>query len=298
MDEKILSNYLKAGEINKKAREKAREVIQEEVLLLDAVEEIEETILKNNAKLAFPVNISINEISAHFTPSSDCKQKFEANDLIKVDIGTSVNGFIADTAFSISFNKENEPLINASKNALEKAIELFKVDVELKTIGAGIEGEIKKMGFNPVQNLSGHGLKKGVIHAPPSIPNIANNDDRVIEDNEAYAIEPFASTGLGFVREGVQTQIFELIEVKPIRNMYARKILEFVKNEFETFPFALRHLEKGLNLSEFNLKFGLKELQAKEIIKSYPVLKEEKGVKVSQAETSLVVFNKKIHRLV
>jgi methionyl aminopeptidase len=298
LDEKILENYLKAGEINKKAQKKALTVIQENVLLLDAVEEIEDFIKKNHAKLAFPVNISINEIAAHFTPSNECKQKFQANDLIKVDIGTAVEGFIADAAFSISFNKKHDKLIQASKNALEAGVKKFNVDVELKEIGKVIEKEIKSLGFNPIQNLSGHGLKKGVIHAPPNIPNIANNDDRVIEDNEAYAIEPFACNGEGFVREGIQTEIFELKEVKPIRNMHARKILEFIEKEFDSFPFALRQIQKELKLSEFNLKFGLKELQLKEIIKSYPVLKEKDGILVSQNETSLIAFNKKIHRLV
>ncbi|MFH1588145.1 MAG: type II methionyl aminopeptidase [Candidatus Diapherotrites archaeon] len=298
MDKTELENYLKAGEINKKAQKKAKEVLQLGANLLDAVEEIEASILKNNGKLAFPVNLSVNEIAAHFTPPSNCVQSIEDNDLIKVDIGVHVEGFIADAAFSIAFNKKHEKLIQASENALEAGVKKFKAEIELKEIGKVIQKEINSMGFNPIQNLSGHGLGKGVVHAPPTIPNIENNDDRAIEDNSAYAIEPFATDGRGYVREGIQTEILQLEKVKPIRNMHARKILEFIEEEYEFYPFALRQLEKGIKMQEFNLKIGLKELRQKELLKAYPILKEEEGKIVSQAETSLVLFEGKVHRLV
>lgn len=299
MDKEELNDYLRAGEINRKAQEKARKMISPGIKLLELAEEIEEFIKSQGkeTKLAFPINLSINEIAAHFTPSKDCTQILEKNDLIKVDIGVAVNGFIADTSFSVSFNKENEKIIQASENALEAAVKKFSAGTELREIGKTIQKEINLLGFTPIQNLSGHGLGKGLIHASPTIPNIDNKDPKKIDDNAAYAIEPFASNGEGYVREGIQTEILQLNESRQVRGAQARKLLEFIEENFEFFPFAVRHLQE-LKMNEFDLRVGLKELRQKEVLKAYPILKETEGKIVSQAETSVILFEGKAYRLV
>ena len=103
----------------------------------------------------------------------------------------------------------------------------------------------RKKGFEPIHNLSGHGLGEYETHVPPTIPNDSRLDERVLEDGMAIAIEPFATNGEGNVKESQQSEIFQIDEPKPVRNPFARKILEFAKKEYKSLPFAERWLDKN-----------------------------------------------------
>jgi methionyl aminopeptidase len=298
MDQKTLDCYLKAGEINKKAQSVAKKNAIVGKSLLELAEEIEEAIIKAHGKPAFPVNLSANNFAAHFTPSSNSEEKIGESDVLKIDIGVHVNGFVADAAFTADFSGKNALLVEASANALEAAAKKMVVGTKLCEIGKAVEQKIRERGYAPIQNLSGHGLEEYETHSAPTIPNIENRDERTLEDGMAVACEPFASTGEGFVMEGTQTEIYSLKQEKPVRNQNARKILEHITREHKTLPFAVRQIQKALNMNEFALKTGLHELMQKKVIHAYPVLKEKEGVLVSQAETSFVFFEGKTHRLV
>lgn len=88
---------MKAGKIASETREYARTIIKKGYLLLEIAEKIESKIIELGAKPAFPVNLSINEIAAHYTPSYDDEKT--AQGLIKIDLGVHIDGWIADTAF-------------------------------------------------------------------------------------------------------------------------------------------------------------------------------------------------------
>ena len=289
MPEKTEENYVKAGQILKQAKENARKYIKPGMKLLDIAEKIEADIIKQGAKPAFPVNLSINETAAHFTPAFDDKAVLEEKDLLKVDLGSHIDGYIADAAFSINLSNEHAKIIEASEKALENAIAAVKAGAEIGKIGEEIEKTIQGYGFNPIQNLSGHELGQYSQHAGIVIPNIAKNDSRKLEAGKAYAIDPFATNGEGTVRESMQSEIFALDEPKQVRNAQARKILEFISEEYETLPFAERWIAKGLKMSEFQRKIAMRELMRSKCIKAYPVLKEAQGKIVSQAETSIFI---------
>ncbi|MEM4084696.1 MAG: M24 family metallopeptidase, partial [Thermoplasmata archaeon] len=107
MDNIEIEKYLKAGEIAADAIEFGKSLISDGVPLEEVAEEIESHIIKNGAKLAFPVNLSINDEAAHYTPSRNDKRKFMKNDIVKLDLGTHIDGYIADTAITIEVGKEN-----------------------------------------------------------------------------------------------------------------------------------------------------------------------------------------------
>ena len=301
MEKKEFESYVKAGKIWKLTAKKARKIVKPDRKLLDMALALEKAIIDiakeegtKEAKPAFPVNLSRNEEAAHATPSSTDSSELLENDVLKVDIGVQVDGFIADGALTFNFSNSFAKMIGANEKALENALSVIKPGIELWKIGKEIEQTLKKFGYNPIQNLSGHGLEKHEQHAQPSIPNIDNKDNRKIEEGKALAVEPFASTGKGFVHESGKVEIFSLKEALPVRNAHARMVLEHVSENYLTMPFAERWLEKELKLSEFQRKTALRELLKNNCLAAYPVLKEEQEKIVTQAEKTIVVFEEKV----
>ncbi|AJF60252.1 MAG: type II methionyl aminopeptidase [Candidatus Diapherotrites archaeon] len=298
MDSEEYKKYVKAGKILQQAKKEAKKLARPGKKMLELAESIEAFIEENSGKPAFPVNLSANNCAAHFTPSENDERTVKENDVLKIDVGVHVDGFIADSAVTIDFSGEHGKMVEAAEQALENALSVVKVGATVGKIGEEIERTIKKAGFNPVQNLTGHGLEEYIAHAAPPIPNISRHDDRKLEDGKAYAIEPFATNGRGFVRESVQAEIFGLDKAIPVRNTNARKILEFVQKEYRELPFAERWVSEKLKLSEFARKVALRELLQKKAIHAYPMLNEEEGRIVTQAETTIFLKDGKMEKLV
>ncbi len=298
MEKEVLEKYVSAGHILFEAQQFAKKILKPNANLFECAEKIEEFIIKKGAKPAFPTNLSLNENAAHQTPDWDDKTILKESDVLKVDIGVHMDGYIADAAFTITYAEEHKKLVNATELALKNAFALLEKDPTLGEIGTTIEKTINKQGFKVVQNLTGHGLARYLQHAPPSIPNIAKQDSRVFEEGNAYAIEPFASTGDGYVREAGRANIFAVEEQRSVRNAYARKILEFVQENYKTLPFAERWLVRELKLSDFALKVGLKQLLHEKCVKAYPILHDRAGSFVAQAENSFIKTKEGIITLV
>jgi len=296
MEKEEAEKYILAGQIAKKVVEKAKKTIKPGQKLLEIAESIEKNIQEvgqeAKAKPAFPVNLSLNENAAHFTPGTTSKDVLEEKDILKVDLGAHVDGFICDTAFTLNFDNSHAKMIEAAELALENALGIAKEGIEIGRIGKEIEETIQEKGFRPIKNLTGHGLGEYEAHSSPSIPNTDTGNPKKLEEG-AYAIEPFATDGEGYVREGQQSEIFAVEKPKPVRNAYARQVLEHVLEEHQTLPFALRWVEEKLKMPEFQLKVGVRELMRNGCIKAFPVLHEAPGKFVAQAEKSFILFEGK-----
>jgi methionyl aminopeptidase len=286
MEKEILEKYRKAQEISTKVVEFSKTLLKEGVKILDIAENVEKKIFELGAKPAFPLNIGVNEIAAHFTPSKDDTTILKENDLVKIDVGVHVDGYIWDRAFTVQIGKEKNPLIEASEKALKEALKLVKPGVRIFEISETIENALSEFNFNPVRNLCGHGLERFVQHASPTIPNVKNNIKEELKEGQVVAIEVFATNGSGWVKESSQTLIYQFASEKLPRMYEARKILEMAKNEFEKLPFAKRWL-KGF--SPFKLDLALKQLVEIGAIREFPVLKEESNGLVAQAEETVIV---------
>ena len=281
-----LQDYTKAGKLAREVAEKSKALIKTGNSLLEAAETIE-AMIREQAGIAFPTNISINENASHYTPSTDEKTVFGEKDVVNVDIGTHVNGYIGDIAYTIDLSGEQGKLVEASEKALENAISLVRAGRLTKEIGKTIEETITGYGFKPIRNLSGHGLEAYGVHAEPSIPNVSVDYEEELEEGQIIAIEPFASTGDGYVKEDRKTEIFSFNREVLTRNMDARGMLAFIQNEYKTLPFAERWLAR--TYQPFKLKVALKELLVRDALTQYPVLKDISGSLVSQAEVTLLV---------
>ncbi|MEM4662507.1 MAG: type II methionyl aminopeptidase [Candidatus Diapherotrites archaeon] len=298
MDKSIHAKYVTAGLILSKTKSFAKKLLVPGADLFECAEKIEEFIIKKGGKPAFPVNLSFNENAAHQTPDWNEKITLRKEDVLKVDIGVHIDGYIADCAFTINHSGKHADLIKAVESALQKAFELLPEDPTIGEIGSCIEKTIREKGFRPISNLTGHGLEQYVQHAQPVIPNTESKANIKLKDGKAYAIEPFASTGEGYVKESGKANIYRLDEPKPVRNSYARRILSFVVENYKTLPFAERWVIRELKMSEFETKLGLRQLLREKVLVPYPVLHDVPGSYVAQAENSFIKTEKQIVPLV
>jgi len=177
--------------------------------VLEICEEVEQYIIKLNAKPSFPCNISINEIAAHYSPGLDDDLKIPKGSVIKLDIGAHIDGYISDTAITVSLEHRFKGLVESTEIALNMAISSFKHGKKLGEIGKVIQDVIVKMGYKPIRNLGGHLISRYNLHAGIFVPNVFDRSPEVIQKDNVYAIEPFSTNGEGLVREGGKaTNIF------------------------------------------------------------------------------------------
>jgi methionyl aminopeptidase len=281
MNDQVLDAYREAGKIASRILREGTAMVHVEGSILEVVEAVEARVREEGAGLAFPLNLSLNEDAAHDTATLADPRVFRKGDMVKLDLGVQLDGYIADTAATVDLG-DNSLLVEASREALEAAVARVRPGVTTGELGAAIQQEIEGRGYRPIVNLTGHGLERYRIHAPPTVPNVAIQGGAVLREGMAFAIEPFASTGTGMVSDSPRVQIFQQISEKPVRVPAARGILEQVRGR-NGLPFARRWLDGS------RVEIGLATLVRASILHAYPVLHDRPGSLVSQAEHTLIV---------
>ena len=283
-----INDYIQAGKIAGEVRENTKKKDWIGKTVFEICEHVESEIRKRGAKCAFPVNTSINEVAAHYTAEPNDELTIKDDDLVKIDLGAQINGHIADTAVTVCYNPEFDNLVQVAEQSLDNAMSMIKVGVKSSDVGRTIEKTIKQMGFLPIANLSGHSLDQYTIHAGKSVPNIWSIGSFTFNENQAFACEPFVTTGegLGFVHEGKIKNIFALSSRKKTKNKEADKMLDYIWQNFNLLPFALRWLTNEWEEKEARtlLEIPVK----KKAVHAYPVLVEGNGQRVTQAEHTFI----------
>ncbi len=288
IEDSRLNDWIRAGKVAYEAVEYSKKIIKRGARFYDVAEMIEKKIRELGCEPGFPVNLSTNEFAAHMTPKINDDMVFE-DQVVKVDIGTSCNGAIGDTAYTIDLSGKYNDLIKASVEALENAIKILRPGVKLGEIGRTIQETIESHGYVPVRNLSGHGLGLYSVHSPPGIPNFDNKDNTELKEGQIVAIEPFATDGHGLIKEHGSAEIFSMASNKAVRSRMARELLREIE-KYNGLPFAKRHLAK--RLSPMKISIGLRELLQNKNLEAYPPLVEvNKGI-VSQHEHSFIIGEK------
>lgn len=281
MEEDILENYRKAGRILAEVMEEARPKINVGVPLIEIAEFVEVSIRSKGGQPAFPCNISLDRAAAHYTPKPNDDSVFGEN-MIKLDIGVHVDGYIADAAITVDLSGHPD-LVDASRSALEAALELIKPGASTTDIASAIEKAIIGYGYKPVANLTGHGLERYDAHTEPAVPNRPIGKGTVLKEGDVIAIEPFATDGSGRISEAPITEIYGLSARRPVRSAEARDLLKKIIEDYKTLPFARRWL-KGERA-----EYALIQLLKSGVLHRYPVLWEIEGALVSQAEHTAIV---------
>jgi len=283
-----IEDYVKAGKIAGEVRENVRQKDWIGRTLAEICDYVESEIIKRGAKCAFPVNTSLNEVAAHYTAEPNDPKTVSDADLVKIDLGAQVNGYIADTAVTVNYDPQYDSLVQTAENALQSAMSMIKVGVKSKDVGRKIQNTIMDMGFKPIANLSGHSLDQYTIHAGKTVPNMWSIGSFDFSEDVAYACEPFvtAKTGLGFVRNGKIKNIYALVSRKKTKDDEADKLQEYIWNNFNMLPFALRWIVK--EWEEKEARKMLDFLIKKKVVKAYAILVEANGKTVAQAEHTFI----------
>jgi methionyl aminopeptidase len=283
-----LEDYLKAGNIAGEVRENVRKTDWIGSTLAEICDYVESEIIKRGAKCAFPVNTSMNEIAAHYTAEPNDPKTVSDTDLVKIDLGVQINGYIADTAVTVNYDPQYDQMVQTAEDALQNAMSMIKAGVKSKDVGRTIQKTIQDMGFKPIANLSGHSLDQYTIHAGKTVPNMWTIGSFSFSENQAYACEPFVTTknALGFVRNGKIKNIFALVSRKKTKDDEADRLTDYIWNNFNMLPFALRWLLK--EWEEKEARRLLEILVKKKVVHAYAILVEANGKTVAQAEHTFI----------
>ncbi|NLN72306.1 MAG: type II methionyl aminopeptidase [Thermoplasmatales archaeon] len=279
-----LTKLRKAGSVSAAARDLGMDMVAEGVKLLDVAEEVESYIRSKGCGLAFPCNISLNEIAAHYTPSSNDKTVFEIGDVVKIDCGAHVDGFVGDTAGTVEVGTNRyRDLIESSRRARDMVMEFIGEGTTMSDIGSAVNSSIVSDGFVPVRNLTGHEITRYNLHSGLAVPNYDDGNKTPLAAGMIIACEPFATNGEGMIKAGRPGNICRIARERPILDQDARDFFEYVKEEFSTFPFCARSCDypKAELLTKKLLRHG--------IITSYAVLKEVRGGCVTQSEHTVYI---------
>jgi methionyl aminopeptidase len=287
-----LESLNKAGKIAQEIKKFIRPQLKVGTNVFNLINNAEAKIIELGGGWAFPINVSINNIAAHYTsPIKDDELTINEGDIVKIDLGVHVEGYIVDTAFTVSFNDEAslENIIQATEVALEAAKMLAEPKINTRELGKKIEGIVKGFKFNPIKELGGHQIERWIVHGKKQLPEMGNQGGDVMEEGEVFAIEIFASTGEGSVHNTNASYIYELNPYAgrvPLRRKTSKQILGHINKNYKTLPFAERWLAKDFRMG---VVFGLQELIQQGKIQVHYVLAEKKGEFVAQSEETILI---------
>ncbi|MHA2037296.1 MAG: type II methionyl aminopeptidase [Promethearchaeota archaeon] len=293
MSESYIQDYIKAGKGVIAAKKIAKRIIKPGTLFLDVANKCEAEIINNGCELSFPINLSLNEIAAHYSPPIDDSTVIPEKGLLKIDIGAHHNGYIADSAFTINLDEDPslQNYVDGAKEALDAAIELFNPGVKLYELGEVIAQKIIDRGLRPITNLGGHELKQFNLHAGPFIPNYKERlHNQVLKPGDAYACEPFATSGVGKVENGTISYIFRFVKkIKKNMSYEQQGYMNKIQRNFRNLPFSPRWIINNNLIPEEKILRTIESFLGRKILDKYPILIERAKEPVAQEEHTIIL---------
>ena len=278
----------KAGKLAAQVRREGAALIVEGASYLGVMDQCEKRIIELGGDIAW-VQMAVNDCAAHYCPKEDDTGVFSKGDVVKIDVGVHINGWLADNAMTVQVGTgEHSDLLFATQEALKETIKIIRPGITLGEIGRCTSKVAAKHGFNVVRNLSGHTIDQYQVHAGISIPAIDTNEGTVIEEGMEIAIEPFLTYGEGLIRNKGESTIFMQVSDRSVRSLAARKIMGFIK-ERSGLPFCTKDLTRRFGKGTTML--GLRELVKQGVLQDYPPLCEVSNGIVAQFEHSMIVTN-------
>ena len=287
-----IESYIRAGKAVIAAKKVAVKLIKPGVPFLEIANKCEEEILNHGCELSFPINMSLDEIAAHYSPPIDDSTIVPNNGLLKIDMGSHHDGYIADSAITINLNNDEmlQNIIDAAQEALEAAIEIFKPGTKLYELGDVIAKAIKNRGLEPIYNLGGHELKRYTLHAGPFIPNYkAISHNQTLKPGDAYACEPFATSGKGIVENGTKSYIYRFKKAKKGLPFIEKNYMDQINKLTKKLPFSPRLLEKHNTIPKNKIQRTIDVFVRKKILDHYPLLIEKTKKPVAQQEHTIII---------
>ncbi|RMH02743.1 MAG: type II methionyl aminopeptidase, partial [Planctomycetota bacterium] len=285
------ARFLEAGRIACSARDLGISMIAPGVLLREVVEAVEAFIREHGGGPAFPAQTSRNAVAAHYCPSPRDETRYEDGDVVKLDVGVEVDGYVADTAATVHLgtDPDRQALVRASRAGLEAALAVAGPGVPIRDLSAAIERAIEDAGFRPVYNLTGHGVGRWTVHTAPQVPPSPDRHDQaVLRPGMVVAIEPFATDGRGQVGERGRAEVFMLTRLP--RKMKgidpaAWRVIEGMHG----LPFARRSFPTSVPAAAVEATLA-RLLRIGCLMAFPPLVDPDPSVMISQAEHTILVL--------
>ena len=283
-----IEKWKEAGRLARDALHFGKTLIKNKKKMLDVTEKIESYVRKNGGELAFPTNLAVNNVGAHWTPSSKSKEVFRNGDVVKLDVGVHIDGYIGDNALTVEIETNNyKKMIEASREALNAAINVAVAGVNVGVIGHAVQDKIEQYGYRPIANLTGHRIKRYNLHSGISIPSVRERGGPSLSNGDIIAIEPFVTDGAGRVGGKRNSNIYHLRQIRKVRDEKATKLMIEIRDRYKGLPFA----ERWLHEIQEDATKNLQKLMRAGIVSYYPVLDELGNGIVSQSEHTLLITN-------
>ena len=278
-----LEELKRLGEKTRQLREQLKAKVEKGVPISELF-----ALLPPLEERAFPLNVSMHEVAAHDTLSVEDERAFHG--IVKVDVGLRQGELLTDTAVSVDVEGEYGKLVDAAEEALEEAIATIRPGIDTGEVGKVVEEVARKHGLRPINNLTGHKIEGLHLHAGAQIPNVGVKTGYRFREGDVFAVEPFLTTGKGYVVDEKRVEIFAFLQRRPVRQALAKRMLAWAEEQRGPLPFSeweLRQAFKGESLLSFRM--ALKELVRAKAFSTYPVLREASRAPVAQAEHTVYV---------
>lgn len=281
--------YKTSGKITHEVKALVPARVRPGVSFLEVCDFVRGEVEARGGKLAFPTGIGVDQVTAHYAPQDGDESVFGEKDLVKVDFGVHVDGYVTDTSVSVTLNPDYDLLLEATQRALEAAIEAAKKETRTGEIGRVVHREAARFGFKTIENLTGHTVDRYVVHAGKSIPNLYMPGLQEIKKGDVFAIEPFLTFGsaAGYVVDAPSKTIFSIVARKKTGTPELDAFADRVWTDRKTLPFTPRW---------YSVEFGRKKLDgiisrllAKKVLRAYPTLVEASGNPVAQFEHTMAL---------
>jgi len=269
----------------------------------DALIEKELTKVFNKKKLekgiAFPTCLSVNEICGHYSPLASEPTTIKDGDLVKIDLGVHIDGFIALVAHTIVVSEPGAPVdgkkaevILAAYNAIQAALRLLRPGNKNNNVTEIVGKSTAAFGCTPVEGVLSHDLKKHVIDGNAVIINKTDFENKVEEYefqvNDVFGLDVVVSTGAGKTKETeYRTTVFKraIEKAYSLKLKASRAFFAEVNEKYPTLAFTLRSFE-----DETSAKLGISESIKHDLFHPYPVLTEKPGEFVAHFKYTVLIL--------
>ncbi len=285
----IPEEYARSGKITNEVRALVKARVKPGTGYLETCEFVEREIVARGGRPAFPTGMGVDRVTAHYAPQGDDRSVFGEGDVIKVDFGVHVDGYVTDTAVTLTFNPERRLMLDVAEKALSVAIETAKRDVRTGEIGREIHREVARFGFKTIENLTGHTVDRYVVHAGKGIPNLYMPGMPSLKKGDVFAIEPFVTLGsaAGYVVDTPSETIFSIVGRKRTGVAELDQFTERIWEERKSLPFTPRWYAEEFGVRR--VPGILARLIGKKEVRSYPMLVEASGSPVAQFEQTMAL---------
>ncbi|XP_022747570.1 ERBB-3 BINDING PROTEIN 1-like isoform X2 [Durio zibethinus] len=305
----VVTKYKSAAEIVNKALQLVVKECKPKAKIVDICEKGDVFIREQTSNMyknvkrkiergvAFPTCLSVNNTVCHFSPLASDTSELEEGDMVKIDMGCHIDGFIAVVAHTHVIQDgpvtgRQADVVAAANTAAEVALRLVRPGKKNKDVTDAIQKVAAAYDCKIVEGVLSHQLKQFVIDGNKVILSVSNPDAKVddveFEENEVYAVDIVASTGEGKPKllDEKQTTIYKRAVDKNyhLKMKTSRFIFSEINQRFPILPFTARALE------EKRARLGLVECVNHDLLQPYPVLHEKPGDYVAHIKFTVLLM--------